>query len=67
MKDLLNCPNCGAPITGSKCEYCGTIFEKSVNLDLELDRLTREIKEAQFYVSQSAQTSYLLSALSKWT
>ena len=25
-----NCPNCGAPITSSKCEYCGTDFEKSI-------------------------------------
>lgn len=22
-----NCPNCGAVITGPKCEYCGTAFE----------------------------------------
>lgn len=22
----LNCPNCGAPITGIQCEYCGTMF-----------------------------------------
>lgn len=22
----LNCPNCGAVINGSKCEYCGTTF-----------------------------------------
>ena len=22
-----NCPNCGAIITGMKCEYCGTDFE----------------------------------------
>lgn len=21
-----NCHNCGAPITGSECEYCGTKF-----------------------------------------
>ena len=21
-----NCPNCGQPITGEKCEYCGTVF-----------------------------------------
>ena len=20
-----SCPNCGAPITGPKCEYCGTL------------------------------------------
>jgi hypothetical protein len=23
-----NCPNCGAPITGPICEYCGTMFEQ---------------------------------------
>lgn len=22
----LNCPNCGAPITGERCEYCGSVF-----------------------------------------
>lgn len=22
-----NCPNCGAPIRGRECEYCGTIFD----------------------------------------
>lgn len=25
MKET-NCPNCGAPISSSKCEYCGTVF-----------------------------------------
>lgn len=24
---MTNCPNCGAVITSSQCEYCGTIFE----------------------------------------
>ena len=24
-----HCPNCGALITSSKCEYCGTDFEAS--------------------------------------
>lgn len=23
---MYNCPNCGAPITGDKCEYCGTVL-----------------------------------------
>lgn len=22
----LNCPNCGAPVMGPRCEYCGTLF-----------------------------------------
>lgn len=26
MNEVLNCPNCGAPITGEKCEYCGTVI-----------------------------------------
>lgn len=27
---MKNCPNCGAAIDGSKCDYCGTIFEGPV-------------------------------------
>lgn len=23
---MTNCPNCGAPLTGHKCEYCGAII-----------------------------------------
>ena len=26
MRNQLNCPNCGAPIDGSVCNYCGTVF-----------------------------------------
>lgn len=26
MRDKLNCPNCGAPLNGEKCPYCGTTF-----------------------------------------
>ena len=28
LKPKLNCPNCGAPVTGSKCEYCRTDFKQ---------------------------------------
>ena len=24
---MTNCPNCGAPFTGTVCQYCGTRFE----------------------------------------
>ena len=24
--EQLNCPNCGAPIRGVECKYCGTMF-----------------------------------------
>ncbi len=26
MRDVLNCPNCGAPIASEQCPYCGTLF-----------------------------------------
>lgn len=26
---LYNCPNCGAPVRGGECEYCGTVFTRS--------------------------------------
>lgn len=37
-----NCPNCGAPITDTKCPYCGTIHYDFANLkvgDISLIRL----------------------------
>lgn len=41
----VNCPNCGAPIAGQSCEYCGTRLEdilrlasgKPVTITLDLD------------------------------
>lgn len=29
---MTNCPNCGAPITGSVCEYCGTRHETGITI-----------------------------------
>ena len=26
QKYIHNCPNCGAPVNGGACEYCGTVF-----------------------------------------
>lgn len=36
MRKKLNCPNCGAPISGVKCNYCGTQFFDLA--DMELDK-----------------------------
>ena len=30
-----NCPNCGMPITGEKCEYCGTVFIDWAIIDMD--------------------------------
>lgn len=34
VKDRLNCPNCGAPIRGAECEYCGTLFYDFAQLEV---------------------------------
>lgn len=37
-----NCPNCGAPVTGPICEYCGSVLNQA-----ELDRQEQELAEKQ--------------------
>lgn len=48
-----NCINCGAPLTGNKCEYCGTNYRydydypESVMHEMEiayLEKLNREME-----------------------
>lgn len=29
----LNCPNCGAVITGATCEYCGSVFSNKAEIE----------------------------------
>ena len=61
-----NCPNCGAPINGHTCEYCGTILdpiamEKEQN---ELSSLETELKYLQAQLSQAEQSATLLTGFS---
>lgn len=44
MQSNRNCPNCGAPITSYKCEYCGTVFSsgyvvQDIKATMKLDEL----------------------------
>lgn len=34
MKNLLNCPNCGAPIQKDYCPYCGAVFLDWASFDV---------------------------------
>lgn len=38
MGKLKNCINCGAPLTGSRCDYCGTEYSENDSLHIELDQ-----------------------------
>lgn len=45
----MTCPNCGAPVIGWICDYCGTVF-----IDIqEVERIKQEILEAQMMEMQS--------------
>ena len=36
MNEQQNCKNCGAILTGNKCEYCGTVYgddEQAIYID----------------------------------
>lgn len=49
---MKNCPNCGAPITSNKCEYCNTVIynkdDTKKELLLELKRLETEAHKLKF-------------------
>ena len=56
MSNMTNCPNCGAPIVASKCEYCGTVFRNAIPLnsartflELENEYLKCHISVQQLY------------------
>lgn len=63
----LNCPNCGAPIHGRSCEYCGTIFYRLAvgedSYEQELRRLKQEEAYLKTQYAQAVQTSAILSNL----
>lgn len=72
LRSITNCPNCGAPISGPLCEYCGTIFSsqekpKQMTLPSELEYLLHykqtQMLQATLEVSQHYQTQMILQSL----
>lgn len=61
VKDLLNCPNCGAPVSGFKCEYCGTVFYEK--RDDDLSDLNEKMRLAMINISQYDQTHNILNSI----
>ena len=52
---MTNCPNCGSPISGIKCEYCGTTFFDLVDISAGKNCIVRlrhgdEIITGEMYV-----------------
>lgn len=47
---MTNCPNCGAPLVGGRCEYCGTLSPES---EERIQEIRRQIDETSWLISQS--------------
>ena len=40
--NMTNCPNCGAPLVGGRCEYCGTLSPEAEERIQEFMRVMDE-------------------------
>ena len=70
MRYKTNCPNCGAPITGDKCEYCGTSFRYAATEAVTLyadDKAiaTLEVEEPAHFGVSTAEAAEAFNRLAK--
>ena len=60
MGNILNCPNCGAPITSKTCSYCGTTFINYIDEDEELRKLQYLLRKKEIDLAQMRQTEFII-------
>lgn len=70
MREQLNCPNCGAPITSEKCEYCGTLFYDFSTIDVDkpcylkikyqnaIVMVKAKVRHSELNMTTESQTAY---------
>lgn len=69
-KKSYNCPNCGAPITGPRCEYCGTLLVEPTYYQFNIPysggsycNIRQQLEEAQAQAAQNMQTTFILQSI----
>lgn len=58
LKRETNCPNCGAPINGKRCEYCGTWFVDPTeikNIDIQAPKHLNEDTLAELVMNNTRE------------
>lgn len=65
-----NCPNCGAPITGPRCEYCDTLLVEPIYYQYNIPysggmscNIRQQLEEAQTRAAQNMQTNFILQSI----
>ena len=59
----MNCPNCGAPVHGDVCEYCGTIIAE---YNKKLGALEETLAKLKLELSQAKQINCMNLVMGKW-
>ena len=57
IRETLNCPNCGAPIDGVKCQYCGTVIYDFANFAIGKESYLRMDLGGKLVVLKAIGTS----------
>lgn len=55
-----NCVNCGAPLAGSECQYCGTEYADASD---SVKKQKAELMEQLLKASISAQQAFVISGI----
>lgn len=67
VKRVINCKNCGAPLNGNRCEYCGTEYvdnsKELAKLEAELKKSEAELRMAELEIAQQQQFAELYALL----
>ena len=66
MKDLLNCPNCGAPLSDDFCSYCGSdlfFYFNGKTRRQYSDELMEKINETQNNLRNYQMSQCILASL----
>lgn len=58
------CVNCGAPLEGSKCEYCGSVYHDEN--EERIRELLREIQKVELDMRIAEQTQYILNTMASF-
>ena len=62
MREMLNCPNCGATIEGCKCNYCGTQFYDLADIDASHPGYLRiKLYDGSIYIVKAHLTNICLT------
>lgn len=66
-KTMINCPNCGAQLKSSTCEYCGSVFnqdESKLIAEINKIRIKFDIQETGKRINE-LKTELLLSDINR--